>query len=254
MATSASAAAADHLPAPGPRKRGRPRKHADYRLPGVEATAAAEDHQASSSLAPRRRGRPRKHAVAAGEAPGSSLVSPPEAEEEAGGEYERERAARIRENMERMQKLGILDLAHTLAQSAAARRWRRKPVEPGSVRVDKPAAPAAPLRRSLRLAPALADQPAAPGPRRRGRPRKHSALADQPAAPGPRKRGRPRKHPAAAEQLAAAMVLRKRGRPRKHAVAVEAPASPVSPPEEEAEVGYERERAQQIPENMEPMQ
>ncbi|WVZ51085.1 hypothetical protein U9M48_002264 [Paspalum notatum var. saurae] len=222
MATSASAAAADQLPALGPRKRGRPRKHAALLLPGVEATAAAEDHLALASLAPRRRGRPRKHAVAAGEAPGS-LVSLMEAEE-TGGEYERERAARIRENLERMQKLGILDLAHTLAQSAAARRWRRKPVEPGSARVDKPAAPAAPLRRSLRLAPALADQPAAPGPRRRGRPRKHSALADQPAALGPRKRGRPRKHPAAADQLAAAMGPRKRGRPRKHAVAVEAPA------------------------------
>ncbi|XP_066338719.1 cell division protein FtsZ homolog 2-2, chloroplastic-like isoform X1 [Miscanthus floridulus] len=57
--------------------------------------------------------------------------------------------------MERMQWLGILDLAHTLSQSAAASgsgRWRRKPVEPGSVDAArvKPAPPP-PSRRSLRL-------------------------------------------------------------------------------------------------------
>ncbi|XP_066313314.1 uncharacterized protein [Miscanthus floridulus] len=57
--------------------------------------------------------------------------------------------------MERMQWLGILDLAHTLSQSAAASgsgRWRWKPVEPGSVDVArvKPAPPP-PSRRSLRL-------------------------------------------------------------------------------------------------------
>ena len=55
------------------------------------------------------------------------------------GDYEREWAARIQENMERMQELGILDLAQTLSYSAAASgrgtgsvRWRQKPVEPGS--------------------------------------------------------------------------------------------------------------------------
>jgi hypothetical protein len=81
----------------------------------------------------------------------------------AGAEYERERAARIRDNMERMQKLGILDLAQTLNNSAAAAaaagssgggtgrgRWRRKPVEPGSAPKLKPTPPP-PARRSLRL-------------------------------------------------------------------------------------------------------
>jgi hypothetical protein len=85
-------------------------------------------------------------------------VSPLDA---AGAEYERERAARIRENMERMQKLGILDLAQTLNNSASAAaagssgggtgrgRWRRKPVEPGSAPKVKPTPPP-PARRSLR--------------------------------------------------------------------------------------------------------
>ena len=59
--------------------------------------------------------------------------------------------------MERMQWLGILDLAHTLSQSAAASgsgRWRWKPVEPGSVDAArvKPAPPP-PSRRSLRYGP-----------------------------------------------------------------------------------------------------
>ncbi|CAL4992479.1 unnamed protein product [Urochloa decumbens] len=121
------------------------------------ATTAADS---SPAPAPARRGRPPKIPPAAGaEAPGSP-VSPLEA---AGGDYERERAARIRENMERMQKLGILDLAHSLTNSAAAGglgggttgkgRWRRKPVEPGSVGAapkTKPA-PRPPARRSLRL-------------------------------------------------------------------------------------------------------
>ncbi|CAL4987397.1 unnamed protein product [Urochloa decumbens] len=118
----------------------------------------------SPAQAPARRGRPPKippaAAAAGAEAPGSP-VSPLEA---AGGDYERERAARIRENMERMQKLGILDLAQSLTNSAAGGgglgggttgkgRWRRKPVEPGSVGAapkTKPA-PRPPARRSLRL-------------------------------------------------------------------------------------------------------
>jgi hypothetical protein len=81
-------------------------------------------------------------------------------EAEAGAEYERQRAVRIRENMERMQKLGILDLAHNLSQSAASGRGagsgrrRRKPVEPGSVEAARvKTAPPAPSRRSLRYGP-----------------------------------------------------------------------------------------------------
>ncbi|GJM93465.1 hypothetical protein PR202_ga10023 [Eleusine coracana subsp. coracana] len=86
----------------------------------------------------------------------NSPVSPLDAAEAACG-YELEREVRIRENMARMQKLGILDLAQTLNQSAAAAasgrgRWRKKPLEPGSVAAPrfKPAAPS-PARRSLRL-------------------------------------------------------------------------------------------------------
>ncbi|PAN43103.1 hypothetical protein PAHAL_8G211100 [Panicum hallii] len=99
-------------------------------------------------------------AAAAAEAPGSP-VSPLEA---AGADYERVRAARIRENMERMRKLGILDLAQTLTSSSSAAagsgggtgrgRPRRKPVEPGSAGAPPPKvkpAPRAPARRSLRL-------------------------------------------------------------------------------------------------------
>ncbi|PAN51435.1 hypothetical protein PAHAL_9G594200 [Panicum hallii] len=101
------------------------------------------------------------HSPARAEAPGSP-VSPLEA---AGADYERVRAARIRENMERMQKLGILDLAQTLTNSSFAAaagsgggtgrgRWRRKPVETGSAGAPPPKvkpAPRAPSRRSLRL-------------------------------------------------------------------------------------------------------
>lgn len=69
--------------------------------------------------------------------------------------YEREREARIQENMERMQKLGIRDLANRFNQSATgfagggswsgSDRWRRKvPVTAG------PASPS-PARRSLRF-------------------------------------------------------------------------------------------------------
>ncbi|CAN6363172.1 unnamed protein product [Urochloa humidicola] len=127
----------------------------------ADAVPAAE-----SSPGPIRRGRGRPPKIppaaeAEADAPGSP-VSPLEA---AGGDYERERAARIRENMERMQKLGILDLAQSLTSSAgggggglgggATGRglWRRKPVEPGSAEATpkvKPA-PRPPSRRSLRL-------------------------------------------------------------------------------------------------------
>uniref|UniRef100_A0A0D9XTA3 Zinc-finger domain-containing protein n=1 Tax=Leersia perrieri TaxID=77586 RepID=A0A0D9XTA3_9ORYZ len=96
---------------------------------------------------PKRRGRPPKAAAAA---------TPVAAEG-----YEREREARIRENMERMQKLGLLDLATRFNQSAGGGSGRgrglgrpRKPVTPGSVAVgvgrSKPASPS-PARRSLRL-------------------------------------------------------------------------------------------------------
>ncbi|CAN6363167.1 unnamed protein product, partial [Urochloa humidicola] len=82
-----------------------------------------------------------------------SPVSPLEA---AGGGYERARAARIWENMERMQKLGILDLAQSLTN------WVGDPAEGGgdgspSSRGSAGAAPKVkptpppPARRSLRL-------------------------------------------------------------------------------------------------------
>nr|CAB3490072.1 unnamed protein product [Digitaria exilis] len=124
----------------------------------MAATAAAVPI-VDSSPGPARRGRPPKvPSSPAAEAPGSP-VSPLEA---AGGDYEQERAARIRENMERMQKLGILDLAQSLTNSAAAAgasgggsgkgRRRRKPLEPGSVPEAKvKPAPPAPSRRSARL-------------------------------------------------------------------------------------------------------
>lgn len=103
-----------------------------------------------------RRGLPPKAPALAGAVAPGSPVSPLELVEAASG-YEREREARIRENLARMQKLGILDLAQTLNQSAAAPRGRvrpRKPVEPGSVAAPrlKPKAPS-PARRSLRCGP-----------------------------------------------------------------------------------------------------
>ncbi|KAF0895723.1 hypothetical protein E2562_014334 [Oryza meyeriana var. granulata] len=110
----------------------------------------------------RPRGRPPKApAVEAPSSPVSPLVAAA-AESPAEG-YEREREARIRENMERMQKLGILDLASRFNQSASGfasggsgsgsgRGRRRSAVTPGSVGADKtkPASPS-PARRSLRL-------------------------------------------------------------------------------------------------------
>ncbi|CAD6253505.1 unnamed protein product [Miscanthus lutarioriparius] len=117
------------------------------------ATAVSTPADLSPAPAPKRRGRPPKNPAPAD--PASPLAAPAE---EVIGDYERQRAARIRENMERMQKLGILDLAHNLSQSAASGRGagsgrrRRKPVEPASVDAArvKPAPPA-PSRRSLRL-------------------------------------------------------------------------------------------------------
>jgi hypothetical protein len=115
------------------------------------ATAVSTPADLSPAPVPRRRGRPPKNPTPA----------PAPAVAEVIGDYERERAARIRENMERMQKLGILDLAQTLSYSAAGSargtgsgRRRRKPVDPGpagGARV-KPASPA-PSRRSLRYGP-----------------------------------------------------------------------------------------------------
>uniref|UniRef100_A0ACD5X0M4 Uncharacterized protein n=1 Tax=Avena sativa TaxID=4498 RepID=A0ACD5X0M4_AVESA len=105
---------------------------------------------------PKPRGRPPKAPLEAEvEAPRSpSPVSPLTA---AAQGYEREREARIRENMERMQKMGLLDLANRFNQSATPAgtrgRWRRKPETPGSpggAPRMKPAAPL-PVRRSLRL-------------------------------------------------------------------------------------------------------
>ena len=112
------------------------------------------------------------HAAGPSPAPAEAPCSPVSPLEAAGTDYERVRAARIRENMERMQKLGILDLAHTLTSSSLAAaaagsgsgggagrgRPRRKPVEPGSDGAPPPKArpaPRAPARRSLRYGPEL---------------------------------------------------------------------------------------------------
>ncbi|KAL6842850.1 hypothetical protein ACP4OV_027163 [Aristida adscensionis] len=102
-----------------------------------------------SPAAPNRRGLPPRN-------PAASAGVETAAGEEAACGYEREREARIRENMERMQKLGILDLAQSLSQSAAAAggagRRRRRSVEPGSAAAPRvrPASPS-PARRSPRL-------------------------------------------------------------------------------------------------------
>ncbi|EEC68379.1 hypothetical protein EE612_056212 [Oryza sativa] len=113
----------------------------------------------AAANAPGRRGRPPK---AAEEAARSPVLSSPVVAADAAEGYERERAERIRENMERMQKLGILDLATRFNQSAGGlagsgsgrgRGRRKAPVTPGSVgvgRMIKPASPS-PARRSLRL-------------------------------------------------------------------------------------------------------
>jgi hypothetical protein len=113
----------------------------------------------AAANAPGRRGRPPK---AAEEAARSPVLSSPVVAADAAEGYERERAERIRENMERMQKLGILDLATRFNQSAGGlagsgsgrgRGRRKAPVTPGSVgvgRMIKPASPS-PARRSLRF-------------------------------------------------------------------------------------------------------
>ncbi|KAG8081727.1 hypothetical protein GUJ93_ZPchr0014g47547 [Zizania palustris] len=126
----------------------RERGRAMVRTRGLAAGAASGAVTVRSSKVPR------------AEAPRSpSPVSPLMASAAADG-YEREREARIRENMERLQKLGILDLASRFNQSSSGAggaggrgRGRRKaPVTPGSVVAHraKPASPS-PARRSLRL-------------------------------------------------------------------------------------------------------
>ncbi|XP_006663533.1 cell division cycle-associated 7-like protein [Oryza brachyantha] len=119
--------------------------------------------EGAAPAAQKRRGRPPKAPPAPAAEEPRSPVSPlvvAAAESPAEG-YEREREARIRENMERMQKLGILDLASRFNRSASgfagggsgSGRGRRKaPVAPGSVGAvkTKPASPS-PARRSLRL-------------------------------------------------------------------------------------------------------
>ncbi|KAF7035521.1 hypothetical protein CFC21_046386 [Triticum aestivum] len=121
--------------------------------------ASAEASPASQA---KRRGRPPKAPLAAEvEAPRTpSPMSPLTAAAEG---YEREREARIKENMERMQKLGLVDLATCFNQSATPAgagtgtgrgRWRRRPETPGSPAAAAPrirTASPMPARRSLRL-------------------------------------------------------------------------------------------------------
>jgi len=107
-------------------------------VPILPAAATACTTPARAAPAPRCRGRPPKNP--APDQPSGSPASPlAAAEAEVIGDYEREWAARIQENMERMQELGILDHVQTLSYSAAASgrgtgsvRCRRKPMEPGS--------------------------------------------------------------------------------------------------------------------------
>ena len=79
-------------------------------VPILPAAATACTPPARAAPAPKRRGRPPKNP--APDQPSGSPASPlAAAEVEVIGDYEREWAARIQENMERMQELGILDLA-----------------------------------------------------------------------------------------------------------------------------------------------
>lgn len=116
--------------------------------------------EASPAAQAKRRGRPPKAPLAAEvEAPRTpSPVSPLTAAAEG---YEREREARIKENMERMQKLGLVDLATRFNQSATPTGtgtgrglWRRRPETPGSPAAAAPRIKSAspmPARRSLRF-------------------------------------------------------------------------------------------------------
>ena len=108
---------------------------------------------------PKPRGRPPKAPLSAAEAEAPRSPSPVSPLTAAAEGYEREREARIRENRERMQQMGLLDLGTRFNQSATPvgtgrGRWRRKPETPGSASAGaptvKPAAPL-PVRRSLRF-------------------------------------------------------------------------------------------------------
>jgi hypothetical protein len=116
--------------------------------PQTMATATA---LMPSSPSPAPEGRLPKNPSAAPDSPVSPLEA---AQAETASGYEAEREARIRENVARMQKLGILDLVQSLTPPAASRgrgRPRKEPMEPGSIAASmvKPAAPS-PARRSLR--------------------------------------------------------------------------------------------------------
>ncbi|XP_038900888.1 uncharacterized protein LOC120087941 [Benincasa hispida] len=66
-------------------------------------------------------------------------------------QYEKSRELRIRENMERMQKLGILDLSLKLKSSAPSKQNRRRSVNPKASPPSFDLPPTGPLRRSSRL-------------------------------------------------------------------------------------------------------
>ncbi|KAA0045859.1 cell division cycle-associated protein 7 [Cucumis melo var. makuwa] len=66
-------------------------------------------------------------------------------------QYEQSRELRIRENMERMQKLGILDLSLKLKSSAPSKQNRRKSLTPKASPPSFDLPPPGPLRRSSRL-------------------------------------------------------------------------------------------------------
>lgn len=68
-------------------------------------------------------------------------------------QYEQSRELRIRENLERMQKLGILDLSLKLKSSAPSKQNRRKSVNPKASPPSFDLPPAGPLRRSSRFSP-----------------------------------------------------------------------------------------------------
>jgi hypothetical protein len=143
-----------HFPSSPPRQtRPPPRRSRRTRgdRPAIPQTMATATALMPSSPSPYPEGRPPKNPSDAPDSPVSPLDA---AQAEAASGYEAEREARIRENVARMQKLGILDLVQSLTPPAASRcrgRPRKKPVEPGSIAASgfKPAAPS-PARRSLR--------------------------------------------------------------------------------------------------------